>query len=213
MSSFFNYPNLISIKLNGSANFVADGGVLFNKDKTRLIYYLGSHARSYSKPYNMTVIDNYAFCICEELVSIIIPEGVSIIGRYTFQFCDGLFRVNLPKSVTVIKDGIFSERKQLSSINIPDSISSIVEEAFRGCAQLASINIPHSVTSIGSYAFSECDNLESIYIPSSVEVMGDNPFACSPKLKIDVHDNPKFIFVDDVLHDKDRKRIILCSTG
>ena len=61
-------------------------GVLFNKEKTKLIRYpIGKADTSYSIPDGVTSIGDYAFSWCSSLTSITIPDGVTIIDRNAFQ--------------------------------------------------------------------------------------------------------------------------------
>ena len=72
-------------------------GVLFNKDKTTLIYYpLGSQRESYT-----------------------IPDGVTTIKRYAFDDCGKVLKsVTVPKSVTTIEKLAFSQYSALTSFVI-----------------------------------------------------------------------------------------------
>ena len=83
--------------------------------------------------YSVTAIGHSAFDGCDELISVILPNGVLSIGYYAFASCSGL-----------------------TSITIPNSVTSIGEWAFQGCTALTQINIPNSVKSIRSHTFQWC---------------------------------------------------------
>ncbi len=111
--------------------FSSENGVLFNKDKTKLIQYpVGKTAAEYSIPNSVTIICNWAFENCSSLTSIVIPNGVTSIGSWSFNGCSSL-----------------------TSITIPDSVTSIGHGAFCNCTLLTSVTIPNSVTSMGEWAF------------------------------------------------------------
>ncbi len=107
----------------------------------------------------VTVIGEQAFCFCEGITSIVIPDSIITISNWAFMGCDGL-----------------------TSVTIPDSVTSIGEDAFQFCRQLASITIGNGVTDIGPSAFSFCDSLTSITIPDNVIRLGRSVFYASEAL-------------------------------
>ena len=139
-------------------------GVLFDKNKTKLIQAPGALKGSYIIPDGVTVIGDYAFRNCTNLTSITIPDSVTNVGIYAFSYCIGLTSIIIPDSVTSIDAGAFSNCTGLTTITIPDSVTSIESYAFRDCIHLTSITIPDSVTSIGMYAFDGCTELIGIWV-------------------------------------------------
>ena len=95
------------------------------------------------KTYTVKVIDFDAFCWCDGLTSVTIPNSVTSIGQSAFESCSGL-----------------------TSVTIPNSVTSIGVCAFSHCSGLTSVTIPNSVTSIGDYAFSKCSGLSKVNIES-----------------------------------------------
>ncbi|MDY4912014.1 MAG: leucine-rich repeat protein [Sodaliphilus sp.] len=95
------------------------------------------------KTYTVKVIDFDAFCWCDGLTSVTIPNSVTSIGQSAFESCSGL-----------------------TSVTIPNSVTSIGVCAFSHCSGLTSVTIPNSVTSIGGYAFSKCSGLSKVNIES-----------------------------------------------
>ena len=129
---------------------------------------------------DVTSIGNCAFANCDNLTSIIIPNGVTSIGDYAFKDCSNLTSITIPRSVTSIGSSAFYGCSSLTSITIPNSVTSIGSSAFYKCSSLTSIIIPDSVTSMGDYAFKDCSNLTSITIPRSVTSIGSSAFyGCS----------------------------------
>ena len=100
----------------------------------------------------VTSIGDFAFCYCESLESVTIPNSVTSIGACAFHSCESLTSVTIPDSVTSIGYGAFSDCTSLTSVTIPDSVTSIGEWAFSDCTSLESVTIPDSVTSIGDDA-------------------------------------------------------------
>ena len=199
--TFNGCSSLTSINvLENSKNYSSVSGVLFNKDKTKIIRYpvakkdinysipegvtsIGNSAFCYCSsltsitiPDSVTSIGNIAFCYCSSLTSITIPEGVTSIGNSAFCYCSSLTSIEIPNSVTSIGSYAFRNCSSLTSITIPDSVTSIGEGTFEGCSSLTSVTIPEGVTSIERYAFDGCSSLTSITIPNSVTSIGYGAF-------------------------------------
>ena len=79
------------------------------------------------------------YSLKEDIVKIVIADGVTTIGDRAFGFCSSLV-----------------------SITIPDGVTSIGDAAFSRCGSIKGIIIPGSVTSIGEYAFYDCNNLRVV---------------------------------------------------
>lgn len=131
----------------GNTNFTFINGVLFNFDKTQLVYYpSGKRESSFSIPNCVTTIGNGAFSGCDKLTSICIPDSVTSINDYAFCGCDGLTSIVIPKSVESIGNGAFCECENLSSINIPKGVTSIGQASFGDCYKLTTITFSDTST-------------------------------------------------------------------
>lgn len=139
--------------------------------------------------FTVTSIGDNAFCWCENVTNILIPDSVTNIGSSAFQHCHNLETVSVPDSVVFIGASAFFDCSKLTGLVIPEGVSSIEAHTFGACVQLRSINIPDSIKSIGEYAFQGCSNLKSITIPRSIEHIGDRAFDSSPTLTISGYKN------------------------
>ncbi len=140
--------------------------------------------------YSVTSIGAGAFELCNNLISITIPNTVTSIGNLVFDGCSGLVSITVEAG-----NPIYDSRNMCNAIirtadntliagckntTIPNSVTSIDKLAFYDCIGLTSITIPNSVASIGDAAFYGCSGLTSITIPNSVTSIGDAAFyGCS----------------------------------
>ncbi|MCL2311103.1 MAG: leucine-rich repeat domain-containing protein [Firmicutes bacterium] len=118
--------------------FSSENGVLFNKDKTMLVFYPDCQG-------------NYE-----------IPNSVTEIGDWSFYSCAGLTSVTIPNSVTKIGNSAFRHCIKLSTVSIPQSVIEIGERAFHGCTGLTTLTIANLTVKVGDNAFDECNALEDI---------------------------------------------------
>ena len=152
-------------------------GVKYSRDGKKLLKaFCLFRENEYVVREGTEVICDGAFCGCESLQSVTIPNSVTSIGYRAFERCESLQSVTIPNSVTKIEDGAFSSCNSLQSITIPNSVTSIGDYAFELCKSLQSVTIPNSVTSIGDHAFELCESLQSVTIPNSVTSIGDHAF-------------------------------------
>ena len=98
----------------------------------------------------------------EEIINLVIPEGVTSIGNYAFTDCSSVTSVTLPSSLTSIGENAFTSCEGLTSIALPGNLTSIGSRAFVSCERLTNITIPSSVTNIGKGAFRYCYSLKRV---------------------------------------------------
>ncbi|MBR6785990.1 MAG: leucine-rich repeat protein, partial [Clostridia bacterium] len=147
---------------SANAYFTDVDGVLFSKDKTKLILFpKGKIVTEYTVPATVTQIGDYAFANCSELITVNIPSSVKAVGTSAFLNCRTLFTAEIPEGVTAIKPNTFS-----------------------GCSALYEVKLPSTVTAIGSNAFGKCGSLMKINIPSAAVTIDNSAFSSSPNLTI-----------------------------
>ena len=169
---------------SGNKKYSSEKGVLFNKDKTKLICYPNAKTdKTYSIPDGVANISADAFQNCINLTSITIPDSVTKIGSGAFMLCSGLTSVTIPDGVTSIEDWTFCECTSLKNVKIPDNVKSIGKYAFCECTSLKNITLPSKLQSIGNYAFAHCTGLIGITIPDSVNSIGDGAIRDCIKIK------------------------------
>ena len=114
----------------GNKNYSSSNGVLFDKNKTKLIYYpLGKKDKNYIMPDGVKSISDWAFSNAI-FTSITMPDSLIEIGDYAF-YRASLISTKIPDGVKTIGNGAFCHCKSLTDISIPDSVTSIGEDAFK----------------------------------------------------------------------------------
>ena len=93
-----------------------------------------------------------AFCGCEKLKNIELPEGLKTIGAGAFAECESFSKIVLPSTVTTLEREAFEGCKKLQEIELSEDLETIEMAAFVDCA-LTSITIPKNVKKIGVQAF------------------------------------------------------------
>ena len=181
----------------GSGSYCSADGVLFNTDKTRLLYYpAGKAGISYTIPDTVKSIDGYAFAGCK-LTKVQVPGSVTKMGSYVFSDCTGLTSAGPAGSgcgiefgwTTRIPQAAFYGCGSLESVKIPDSVTSIGGWAFVECKSLTGIAIPDGVTKINDCTFSGCSSLTAVAIPERVTSILSSAFAgCSSLVSITIPD-------------------------
>ena len=104
----------------------------------------------------------------EEMIKVIIEDGVTNIGECAFYGCSRLSSITIPNSVTSIGNSAFSGCSDLTSIVIPDGVVSIGKRSFYSCRNLTSITFGCDLTSIGESAFSACTKINNVFITNIV---------------------------------------------
>ena len=185
-NAFSNCTSLKTISVNSAnSKYSSNSGILFYKEKTKLIKYPSNKTdiSNYTVPNTVTSIENGAFKGCSALTSMQLPNSITSIGNSAFERCENLESINIPAGVTKIKSYTFEECSSLKNITIPSKVTSIENSAFKGCSALTSMQLPNSITSIGKFAFCECGNLETINIPTGITNIEDYTFKECSNLK------------------------------
>ena len=107
----------IDVSENNSV-FSGVDGILYDKNKTKIIYVPNAIQGTITIPGSVTSIDN-AFYNRYGLTSVTIENGVTRIEYEAFKNCTGLTSIAIPDSVTSIGSGAFYGCKGITSITIP----------------------------------------------------------------------------------------------
>ena len=127
---FQDCTGLTNITVDSSnPSFCSESGVLFNKDKTTLIYWPRGKTGSYTIPDGVTAIGDYAFYCNSKLTSVTIPSSVTSIGESAFQHCTGLTSITIPNSVTSIVNLAFWDCDSLTIVYIPSGVNFVPDKS------------------------------------------------------------------------------------
>ena len=131
----------------------------------------------------VTTIGNEAFVRCEKATEIQIADSVTKLGRMFMARCVKMEQVTIPDKVTVIPEYAFAICTVLTDVVLPSGIETIEANAFKQCVKFTNVVIPDNVTSIGSSAFYGCSRLQSVTIGKGMNEIAENAFAGCPALE------------------------------
>ena len=202
--AFSDCKSLTKIEVSeGNDYFISENGVLFDKQKTKLIQYpVGKTDKSYDIPYGVSEICDCAFEWCTSLEKITIPNSIKSIGLAAFDdtgvynnksnWQDGALYIGqcLIDGTMHAYDEISGEYESLDKVKgdyaIKDGTKVIAEGAFDACDSLTSVIIPSSVEEVSNAAFRHCSSLKNVTIPNSITRIGDDAFMWSNIEEIEI---------------------------
>lgn len=203
-SAFRGVSNLENIVVDkNNAFYHSDGNCLINT-KTKTLQQ-GCNTSVIPTDGSVTSIGYWAFSHCDQLTSVVIPDGVTDIGYGAFYSCDNLANISIPNSVTSIGNEAFygcgslvyneyGNGKYLGNNNYPylilcqdtnydtDTFTIHEDTKFIGDSalyyhrMLTNITLPNSIIGINSNAFYGCELLTSITMSKNIKNIGSDAF-------------------------------------
>ena len=135
--------------------------------------------------------DIHLFINNQEVVDLVIPDGVRSLRNQQFSCFVNIKSVTLPRTINYIGTSAFGNCQSLVSTfflgNIQDWCEIYFEDASSNPTsysqnliidgeEVTNIDIPHGITKINSYAFYNCKSIISLTIPSTVASIGSCAF-------------------------------------
>ena len=165
---FGGVPNLDRIVVNSfNKRYSSDeDGLLYNKDKTELIFCPAGKTRVFI-PSNVKVIGENAFSDCWQLYDLDIPSTVTSIAYDAFAY-SGLFYndKNWDGEDFYVDDWLITSTCE-GNYRIKSGVVGIANGAFANNEELTTVTIPATVKNVGRSSFSYCENLTAIYVDSN----------------------------------------------
>ncbi|KNY29799.1 WG repeat-containing protein [Pseudobacteroides cellulosolvens] len=194
--AFMTNRKLQSIDVSkNNLNYSSENGILFNKDKSELIYYpRGKRDTEYTIPRSVTDLGPLSIR-CDNLISINIHENVKDIFSHSINGNSlELINVSTDNPHFTSDDGILYNKDKTIMIKYPQNKSN------------SDYIIPSTVNVLSSM---DSNNLKTVTIPESVYEMPSNLSSCTNLQSIAVHEkNTVYSSEDGVLFDKAKLKLI-----
>jgi hypothetical protein len=237
-ATFRDTPALTEVVLKGGDSFAVDDGVLYSKDRARLLFVPRNRAGSFIIPDRVTVVGPYAFHKCAKITEILFGGTVvSVLDTGAFSGT-GLQKFHVPPSVSRLGDGVFqqcadlkqlafdhSERRYalpsfalaesgITRIDLPPNITQLCSRSLSRTPFLKTVTFSRGsgLTAIDADVFWS-SAIETIVIPDTVEKIAPaNFFNCENLVNIDISPRHQFyVFDRDVLWNRSRTQIIFAK--
>lgn len=131
----------------------------------------------------ITSIGGWMFNNCSEIKSVQLPGIVTSLGKYAFGGCSLLESIEIP-NVKYLDDNVFDGCVNLKTIGAK-SLWTIGSGTFRNCSSLQETYLTAQVTKIGAGAYYGCASLKSAVIPEGIKEVGQDTFkGCSSLTEI-----------------------------
>ncbi len=190
---------------NEHSNYLAEGTLLYNKDKTTLYFVSRTTTGEFHVPDQIKTIDRGAIAECHAITKVILSPSVQAVEYKAIADCSALEAIEVQEGNQYFysQDGVlFSRNKSSLAVTltaypsgktgdyIVPKITKIGDAAFYGARYLENVTISDGVFNIGMYAFEKCYNLKSVTMTDSVYNMSSGVFSeCENLTSVILSDN------------------------
>lgn len=188
-SAFGVSETLTEIKLAGESDyFTVEDGVLYDKNKTKLIYFpAAKDATGYNLSVTVTTIGASAFSNNKSLAAFEVPATVTTIeagggdagvGVYgAFKACANLKTVTFENGSTIDRLGTycFLDCSALETVDFPESLKIIGSHCMSGCTSFRG-PLPKNIEQIEWRGFQSCESLTEVVFPATLKSLGSEAF-------------------------------------
>ena len=171
---FYNCSKLnnFSVK-SGSKKFAVSNGILFSKDKKKLVVYpAGKKNSSYTVPKTVTEIGESAFATNRSIAKVKIPTSVAKIGVKALNYTKLYYaKNNWKNNILYVSDCVVAS-KSVAKVNVKSGTRLIADRAFYNNKTVKNVTLPKSLKYIGTKAFYGCEKIKTINLPKSLKKIG-----------------------------------------
>jgi len=180
---FSGCTSLTEVKVDeNNPYFISQGGIVFSKDMSEIVYFPQGMGGTYTIPDTVTVIAAGVFSGNKSLAELIIPNTVSYIGKGAFKGTKigkiVFSGANYADGLTIAESAFENAYFEGYDFVLPSHTMHIEEYAFSGIFY-QKIVLNEGLKTIGDYAFyyPSNDNGAALVIPASVEIIGKYCFS------------------------------------
>ena len=161
------------------------------------VYYGGTVAQWCAVDFgwwncNPTAFAHHLYIGGQEVINLVVPEGVTSIGQYAFYWLSSLTSVTLPSTLDTVGQEAFTECSGLVRVNYTGMVAdwcnigfanawncnplSFAHNLYIGGSKVTDLVIPEGVTAIKPYAFYGLQGLTSVELPEGLQSIGSYAF-------------------------------------
>lgn len=178
--------NVVSYEAPAESKFFsAIDGILYSKDRKKLIKCPGGKTGDIIIPEGVESINDYAFSMAK-ISSVSFPDSMHYIGRNAFLYSD-VNRIDFGHGIAYIgghEGMVFSGCDNLTEVEVPSNVIRLGDGCFRNCTNLKKVTLHDGLQSIGEAAFLGCENLKELSIPGTVVRLGNESLLDIETIKI-----------------------------
>ena len=117
-----------------------------------------------------------AFARRQDLVQVILPDGIRRIGESAFCECPAMVSIHLPDSLREIGAFAFSGCSQLSEVSLPANLEILGRSSFDGCSSLQRVTLPEGIIRLDGGQFRNCSSLENLAFSAQMRELDATAF-------------------------------------
>ncbi len=150
-------------------SYSSENGVLFDKDKTKLIHYPKCKKdTTYKVPDSVREISTDAFKENEYLETVELGENLEKIGSAAFYKAKKLSKIVFGEKLDAIEANAFYNCTSLKEITLPKGLKNVGMSAFAQCYGIETVKWEYHIDNVESRIFSGCTSLKNVYLSDKI---------------------------------------------